>query len=775
MPGAQIMSARAWRVAAFLLLMAALASYAIVQVRVSADFSAFLPAGATPQQRALVTQLREGAAGRLLLIGLAGADAARLADASKALARALSARPDFRYVANGDAQRSEGDLAFIFAHRYLLSPQVTPGHFAVDALRAALAERLEGLYGSAAALEKRTLANDPTGETLAVVRTLAPGKAPRVQDGVWFDASGKRALLVADTATSAADLTGQEHALRALHEAHAAVAPDVAIEWTSPGALAVASRQAIAMQARLLSIASALLIVGVLAYTYRAPRPVLLCAVPAAAGLLAGVCVVYAVLGHLNGITLAFGATLLGEAVDYPSFLFTQASTDEPLAATRVRMRALLRLAVLTTACGSLALLLSGFPGLVELGLLTLAGILAAGATTWWVVSDWIPPGFGGTLPRLRTSRTASLPLGGWARGALVAAVLLAVLAFDLQRTWFDDDLAHLNPLSNEYAARDRSLRDALGAPDVRALIVVRGSDTEALLERAERLRPLLASAVAAGELDGFDLVSDTLPSDATQARRRAALPPAAILRANVDAAVEGTPFSAATFAPFLRDVEAARTMRFVEAGDLAGTALGLRVASLLGRDADGAYAVVPLRGVRDAPAVARRVAALGDRAVTPLDLRAESAAMLGAYRQQALMSTGIGVALIGVVLALGLRDVARAIAVLAPVIAATLLAAALLVALRVPLTIFHLVALLLVVGIGVNYALFAERARRLPGEGRRTIRTLAVVSATTLCAFATLAASTIPVLRALGATVCLGVIASLALVALVWMPRRPA
>jgi len=110
---------------------------------------------------------------------------------------------------------------------------------------------------------------------------------------------------------------------------------------------------------------------------------------------------------------------------------------------------------------------------------------------------------------------------------------------------------------------------------------------------------------------------------------------------------------------------------------------------------------------------------------------------------------------------------------VLAPVVAAALLTAALLVAVGVPLTIFHLVALLLVVGIGVNYALFAERLLREPGEATRVLRTLAVVSATTLCAFATLAVSTIPVLRALGLTVCVGVLACLALVALAWLPDR--
>jgi predicted exporter len=45
---------------------------------------------------------------------------------------------------------------------------------------------------------------------------------------------------------------------------------------------------------------------------------VAICFVPASLGLLVGVAVVQAVFGSVHAITLAFGATLLGESVDYP-------------------------------------------------------------------------------------------------------------------------------------------------------------------------------------------------------------------------------------------------------------------------------------------------------------------------------------------------------------------------------------------------------------------------------------------------------------------------
>src|SRR4029453_10174901 len=102
---------------------------------------------------------------------------------------------------------------------------------------------------------------------------------------------------------------------------------------------------------------------------YRSVRVVALCFLPAATGLIAGIGAVSAWFGTVQGITLGFGATLLGEAVDYPSFLLTQLRAGESVAEARTRLGATLRMAILTTACGSLALLFADFPGLAQLGM----------------------------------------------------------------------------------------------------------------------------------------------------------------------------------------------------------------------------------------------------------------------------------------------------------------------------------------------------------------------------------------------------------------------
>ena len=78
--------------------------------------------------------------------------------------------------------------------------------------------------------------------------------------------------------------------------------------------------------------------------------------------------------GSLHGITLAFGMTLLGVAVDYPLHLFSHLRDDETPQSTLRRVWPTLRLGVLTTALGYLAMVFSDFDGLRQLAVFAIGG-----------------------------------------------------------------------------------------------------------------------------------------------------------------------------------------------------------------------------------------------------------------------------------------------------------------------------------------------------------------------------------------------------------------
>jgi predicted exporter len=231
-------------------------------------------------------------------------------------------------------------------------------------------------------LDKLLLASDPTAETRRVLARMSPMRSPPRIDGVWFDPEGKRALLVAQTRAFGSDLEGQAGAVAALEQAFAAsrTSGAMTLEYSSPGTMAVRSRALIAGDARTLSLVSMAGVLAILAWAYRSPAVVALCVLPALCGLLAGVLIVDAGFGSIHGITLAFGATLLGEAVDYPTYLLTQMREGASAHEVTARIGRLLGLAVLTTVCGRVRAPVQRIPGLAQLGAMTVTGVLVAGA-----------------------------------------------------------------------------------------------------------------------------------------------------------------------------------------------------------------------------------------------------------------------------------------------------------------------------------------------------------------------------------------------------------
>jgi predicted exporter len=778
--------ARAVSAAPLLLWVAAAAAclwIVIARTSYTADLTAFLPRSQTPAQALLIGQLRDGVAARLVLIGLEGADERALAASSRALARRLRASDAFGYVANGETALAREDREAVFAHRYLLSPAITPDRFTEVGLRAALTRTLEALASPLGPLVRPTLARDPTGETAAALAPHLGRQQPATRHGVWFDAGGARALLTAETRAPGYDLDAQARAQTAIEAAFAATRtdPNVRLVLSGPPVFAVQSRAEIEADAWRLAAIAGCGVALILFAAYRRAALVGFGTLPVASGMLAGIAAVSLAFGTVHGITLGFGATLIGEAADYSTYLFAQRTRGETLAAIAQRVWPTLRLAVLTTVFGSLAMLASSFTGLAQLGLLLFVGALAAGLVTRYVLPALVPERWAAhDAPEVPIARQ----LTAFARNArrfapLVPLALVAGAAVVGLRhaTLWEDDIAALSPVPESAKARDRELRDALGAPDVRHLLVVTAATRDEALARFEALAPRLDELVGRGIVRGFDTPARYLPSEAAQRARQAALPDAETLAARLARAAAGLPFREGLFAPFLADVAEARSAPLLTPDDLAGTAWGVALRALLFEQGGRWVGLAPLSGVSDSAALARAIADLKDPAVWAFDLKGESEAMIRGYRDQALALAAAGVVVIGAVLWIGLRRARAAADVMLPVLAAVGVTAAALVLGGTRLSLLHLVSFLLVLGIGTNYALFFNRfvpddAAR-DAEQLRSAYAVVVATATTLMAFGALAFSGTAILQAIGRTVALGALLSLVFAA-AWARAEP-
>ncbi|MEJ0070356.1 MAG: MMPL family transporter [Pseudomonadota bacterium] len=753
--------------------------FVLTRTTISTDMSAFLPRAPTSGQQILVDQLRNGVVSRLILVALEGAPPETLVRLSKDLAARLRATPDFALVANGEDVGLEADRDILWHNRYLLSPAVTAAHFAVPELRRMLERDLALLGSNAALLVKRSLPHDPTGEILVLIDRLTGDARPASRDGVWLTADGSRATLLVHTRAAGFDIDGQAHALAAIDDGfaqarQAAGGAAASLITSGPGVFAVRTRRAMQEDVSRLSLLATGLVAGLLLLTYASPRVLLLAFLPVLSGALAGIAAVELGFGFVHGITLGFGVTLIGEAVDYAVYLFTQTAPGSPTDRTLPRIWPTLRLGVLTSICGFSAMLLSSFTGFAQLGLFTIVGLVVAVAVTRWVLPVLLPRGFAakridraapGLLTRVRGAARLTLPLAG------VALLALGSLALHRGPLW-EDELQSLSPISAADQRLDQALRRDSGAPDVRHLLLVTAADREAALETSERLGPRLTALVGNGALAGFEAADRYLPSRAAQDARQAALPDRARLRADLQQALAGLPFRADVFDPFLDDVAAAKTQAPLTADALRDTGLALRLDSLLFAREAGWVALLPLRGVADPQQLAEAVAGWAEPGVAFLDLKRESDQLLGAYRGEAELLSLLGALAILVLLAISLRRVRRVWAVAAPLAGAVVVTTALLTVGAARLSIFNLFGLLLVVAVGSNYCLFFERQNLAAPEAGRTVASLVLANLCTVIGFGVLALSRIPVLHGIGTTVAIGALLSLVFSA-VWTPDR--
>ncbi|MGN2246645.1 MMPL family transporter [Frateuria sp. GZRR35] len=751
--------ARVALLAGWLLVLALLGLWVVKHLQVSSDLRSFMPAPTTPDQRLLMEQVGEGPGSRLLLLAITGKDDATLAKLSQALATRLKGDPRYAQVLNGSFDLTALDPKLL-PYRYLLSPTLDTHALDAEFLADELQQRLDELGSPAASLFKGLLPRDPTLEVLKLAQRWAPARSPQIRDGVWFSPQGE-ALLLVQTRAAGFDPEAQQAAIAGIAQTLHALpgGGDAKLIVSGPGYFSVVASTQTREQADWIGRISTIGFIALLLLAYRSIGSLLLAALPVASGALGGIAALTVIYPQVHGITLAFGFTLLGVAQEYPIRVLSHRRAGEDAVASVRDLWPLLLTAIASACIAYLAFYASGVNGLKQLAVFTIVGLLAAGFSTRYLLPYLLPARVRdvAALPWLKRLRTAAdaLPRPRWIPWA-VAVLIVALLALGRGPFW-QNDLAALTPLPTDLLQRDARLRAALGAPDVRYLLVLEASTPEAVLALSEKLEPKVDALVAGKAADAIELPSRYLPSAATQLARQHKLPHRATLEQALAQATDGLPFRRDLFAPFVADVETARSLPPLTPQAFAASPLGQRLAAML-VERDGHWlGLGTVSGVHDAAALAT-LAQGGSGAVRVLDLKGAAESLVVAYRTRILQALLVATILLVLTISLALRSLRRAWHVLAPMTLATFLVLAVERVAGVQVSLFHLVALILAGGLGLHYALFFERDTGDAAEQRRTLHATLVCVLSALLVFGMLAWATIPVLRAIGLTVSLGV-----------------
>jgi predicted exporter len=749
----------------------------IARTQIGADLSAFLPKSPDVRQRVLIEQLQSGVASRTLMLGIEGGSVEQRATVSRAVAKSMRESQLFDLVQNGDVSDWSDSGTWVFEHRYQLSPGVVPGQFTAAGLRDAINETLSMLGTPAGNVIKPLLDRDPTGETQRIAMELVPASAPRSEDGVWMSRTAPRALMIATTRAAGGDLDAQAVAIARVNAAYEAASRGMGADapkllLSGPPVFSVMSRDKIKTEAIHLAVVGGIVMGGLLLLAFASPRALVIAFLPVATGVVVGTASVSLVFGSVHGLTLGFGSTLIGETVDYAIYYLIQARGAAVAGTGWQRWRDLnwptVRLGLLTSVCGFAALVFSGFPGLAQLGVFSIAGLVSAALATRYVLPMLAPDGATGMgmrryMAQLAGALVRGLPRLRWPLAALGVAALGLVL-WQGGHLW-RADLGAMSPVPKAAQQMDEMLRNDIGASDGGVLVVAYGDDEQAALRNTEAAAARLDALVDSGELVGYETVTRVLPSAQTQAARIASLPTSEVLRANLAEATKGMPLPASRLEPFVQEVEAARKLQPVQRADLAGGPLGSVLNTLMYQRPGGGWGtlVVLHPGTKfDQKRLETTLAGLPD--VQVVDVGRELAGLYQRYLHEAFVQVLLGALAVVVLLGIYLRSWRRLLAVCQPLLFAVVLTLGGMAVLQAALGILHLVGLLLIVAVGSNYALFFDQLRTTGQADEDTLASLMLANLTTVVSFGLIAISDIPALSSIGRVVAPGALLALLL-----------
>ncbi|HEY2735547.1 MAG TPA: hypothetical protein VGI70_16235, partial [Polyangiales bacterium] len=639
--------------------------------------------------------------------------------------------------------------------------QLTP-----EALQAAAQRLKERLAQPMSPLLGRLAPSDPLLILTRLFERLERAQANtlRVEDGRFITPDGRFAVLFARTRAPGFDADAQTPFIAGVNTAfrktNAAYGGRLRLDQSGINRFAVRAREAISGDIERVSLLSTIGLGALLFIVFRSLRLMAVASVPLGAGFLFGLSACLAVYHSVHGITLAFGSSLLGVALDYVEHVYCHQAVAPDPNGTRGTLRHIgpaLITGAATTLIGFLALAGSGFRGLEEVALFSSAGLVGALVATFTMLPALLPDNPPPVATRDRiVVQLARMFVALRARKRalwLLPIAAIAISAIGLPRVRMSDDYT-LGQVDPHLLAEDRRVRERVARFDQTRLVIATGADEEAALRVDDRVHAALDRAVGAGEVAGYRGIAELLPSAAAQT--------------SVDAAFrtrlgDGTPllhifeangFRPSAFEPFIAALRAPAPppLRF---RDLANSPLAAMVRPFRVPLRAGVGFITFLREVEKPAALTARLSSL--HGAHFIDQQGQFRRAHAAYQQRTLELVIAGALGVLLLLALRYRDLRKTLAAFVPSLLAAAVTVASLALLGRKLDLVALAALLMIVSMGVDYGVFLVDASETEEEPTTALLSIFFAATTTVLGFGLLALSEHPMLSMIGITTFIG------------------
>lgn len=785
---ALIQSSPKWRLAIWLLLMLS-ASLWTLQLwqngaRVQSDILAMLPHLQQDKLTERALNQVEATLADQVYIALVAKDETTAISAAKLLMQKLetdlvatgknAALTDIR---SADMQLGEALGQYYFPHRFKLLTAPQAEALATKDIGNLIEAATAQLYNAFSYANSNLLAQDPLLLFPANLLALAPSSKVRASQGILLANQGDNvaAVVMAKGRESAFNPNAQLAQMAALTLGLDAVKqsyPDITL--LKAGALfhAIAATQTAKSEISILGLASLLGVIALVWLAFRSVMPLLLAIVTISSGLLLAVTFTLSVFGELHLLTLVFGTSLIGIAIDYSFHFYCErlSDTERSAQATVAYIFPTVTLAFITSALAYVGIGLAPFPGMQQVAIFCAAGLLGAYLTLILayplLAGSRLPSGsrplalagkYLASLTQLSNRLTTPLGMG------MFALVIMVWCLVGVTKLTVDDDIRHLQQSPASVTEPENQLRQLLSGGTDNQFLLVRAASEEALLQQLERVSPLLDAAIANQELGNYVSLSRYLPSH--QRQDTAYRLQGEIYQTQLEQVLTSLGLDE-NLKPELQASYLAAKEQYISPADFFTQEAGKQLAPLwlapngkatdydvLNDGASAEYgAIVLLGSIKQIDAIKARFA--NDQSVQLIDKVADISAVMGHYRLLTLklLALALGIALLLFSLNFGIKKATVVVAV--PALAA-LLTLATLGLTGSPLSLFHALALILVFGIGIDYSLFFASAQN---HGKAVMMAVFMSACSTLLAFGLLAFSQTQAIHYFGLTLSLGI-----------------
>lgn len=800
---ALMQSSPKWRLVVWLLLMLS-ASLWTLQLwqngaRVQSDILAMLPHLQQDKLTKRALNQVEATLADQVYIALVAKDETTAIAAAKLLMQKLEAdlvargkQGALTDIRSADMQLGEALGQFYFPHRFKLLTAPQAEALATKDIGNLIEAATAQLYNAFSYANSNLLAQDPLLLFPANLLALAPCSKVRASQGILLANQGDHvaAVVMAKGLESAFNPNAQLAQMTALTAALDAVKqsyPDINV--LKAGALfhAIAATQTAKSEISILGLASLLGVIALVWLAFRSVMPLLLAIVTISSGLLLAVTFTLSVFGELHLLTLVFGTSLIGIAIDYSFHFYCERLSDTERSAKAIvaYIFPTVTLAFITSALAYVGIGLAPFPGMQQVAIFCAAGLLGAYLTLILayplLAGSRLPEGsrplaLAGTYLACLTqlSKRFTTPLGM----GMFALVILVWCLVGVTKLTVDDDIRHLQQSPASVTEPENQLRQLLSGGTDNQFLLVRAPSEEALLQQLERVSPMLDTAITNQELGNYVSLSRYLPSH--QKQDTAYRLQGKIYQTQIDTVLTSLGLDE-NLKPELQAAYLAAKTDYITPAAFFTLGAGKQLAPLWlapneanwpvsnsalnddrasaehGADQGAAQgadygAIVLLGGIQQIDALKARFA--HDESVQLIDKVADISAIMGHYRLLTLklLALALGIALLLFSLNFGFKKAAVVVAV--PALAA-LLTLATLGLTGSPLSLFHALALILVFGIGIDYSLFFASAQN---HGKAVMMAVFMSACSTLLAFGLLAFSQTQAIHYFGLTLSLGI-----------------